>query len=464
MDTRLRILKPEPIKSMSQRRTNTGAFWCGVFAVVLQLIFSSNVLRLLGYNYNLHPSTFWIVICTIFYVGMKGVSLSQRFREAPGLMLFLYGMPALTLYTVYFVDYSGSTVFIETFWSAGLLALLMEQATDRQKRLLGVILMTLVIGNILIGLYESLSHVNLFPLALDPDAPDPMNGEVIDDFRAHAFFSHPLTASLVTAMAFFLLYSSRLRFIPSATIFGLLMIGLLAFGGRTALGVTVLVSAATAAYVFLSGLITRKLSLKFMMYIITATVVLPVVFYVIISQTTIADRIVDNFYYDGSAAVRVTQWEIFNHLSLKHWLFGISKEELGVLKYQIGLGDKDTDIENFWILMFLDLGSIAFTVFVVLFVGFIVHLARYAGTLNGWLLAGSAFVIDSSSNSLGVWSNDLLIEVAFLIAISGYRNYMPVRSYQRAPAERPALRQAFSTSSGLALRSGPLRIPNLRGS
>ena len=464
MDTRLRILKPEPIRIMTQLRTNTGAFWCGVLAVVVQLTFSANVLKLLGYTFNLHPSTLWIVICTIFYVGMRGVSLSQRFRETPGLMLFLCGIPVLTLYAICFVGYSGSTVFIETFWSAGLLALLIEPATDRQKRLLGVILMMLVIGNIFIALYESLSHVELFPMTLDPDALDTMDGEVIEDFRAHAFYSHPLTASLVTAMAFFLLYSSRLRFMPSATIFGLLMVGLLAFGGRTALGVTVVVSAVTAAYVFLTGLVTRKLSLKFMMYIFTAAIVLPVAFYLIVSQTTIADRIVDNLYYDGSAAVRVTQWEIFNHLSLKHWLFGISKEELAVLKYQIGLASKDTDIENFWILMFLDLGSIGFAVFVSLFAGFIVHLARYAGTLNGWLLAGSAFVIDSSSNSLGVWSNDLLIEVAFLVAISGYRNYMPARTRQHIPAERPALRQAFNSSGALTLQSAPLRLPNLRGS
>ena len=461
MDTRLRILKPEPIRTISRYRDNTAAFWCGVVAIVLQLVFSSNVLKTIGYDFNLHPSTFLIVICTIYFVGVRGAPLSQRFRETPGLLLFVCGMPALTLYAIYFTGYSGSTVFIETFWSAGLLALLMEPASDRQKRLLGGILMALVIGNILIGLYESLSHTQLFPLAIDPDAPDAATNDMDDEFRAHAFFSHPLTASLVTAMAVFLLYSSRLRFVPSASIFALLMVGLLAFGGRTALGVTLLVTAATAVYTLVTGIVKRRLSLEFILYVVTAAVVMPIVFYVIITQTTIADRIVNNLYYDGSAAVRATQWEIFNHLQLRNWLFGIPKNELSVLKYQIGLGGADTDIENFWILLFLDLGSIGFAVFLALFVGFLIHLGRYAGTLNGWLLVGSAFIIDSSSNSLGVWSNDLLLEVAFMVAIAGYHNYSPVRSFQRL-STRPALRQVFSKSGGLTLQPGPSRIPNLR--
>ncbi len=462
MDTRLRILKPEPTRTTSRHRDNTAAFWCGVIAIVSQLVFSSNVLKTMGYEYNLHPSTFFIVICAIFFVGVRGAPLSQRFRETPGLLLFVCGMPALTLYAIFFVGYSGSTVFIETFWSAGLLALMIEPATDRQKRLLGGILMTIVIANVFIALYESLSHTQLFPLFIDPDAPDAATNDMDDEFRAHAFFSHPLSAALVAAMAVFLLYSSRLRFIPSASIFALLMVGLLAFGGRTALGVTLLVSAATAAYTLVTGVVKRKLSLEFMLYVVTAAIVMPIVFYVVISQTTIADRIVNNLYYDGSAAVRATQWEIFNHLQLRHWLFGISKDELFVLKYQIGLGGADTDIENFWILLFLDLGSIGFTVFLALFVGFIIHLARYAGTLNGWLLAGSAFIIDSSSNSLGVWSNDLLLEVAFLVAISGYRNYSPARSFRRLSITRPVLRQVFGRSGGLMARPGPSRMPNLR--
>jgi hypothetical protein len=106
-------------------------------------------------------------------------------------------------------------------------------------------------------------------------------------------------------------------------------------------------------------------------------------------------------------------------------LFGISHENLDVLKYQIGLGGKETDIENFWILMLLNLGAIGFTVFLIVFAGFLFYLGRYTGSMYGWLLVVSALIIDSGSNSLGSKSADLFCEVAFLMALSGYTGYVP---------------------------------------
>jgi hypothetical protein len=380
-------------------------------------------------------------------------------------MLFVFGIPAVTLYSVYFVGYGGSTVFVESFWSAGLLALLLEPTDARQKRLLGNILIALVVGNVFVAVYESITHAELFPISYDPGATDLSDaGNVVDDFRAHAFYSHPLTASLATSMGIFLLYNTRMRFIFAAPVLAFMLVGLLAYGGRTALGVTALVSIAAALYLLLTGIAKKRLKVDFLLAIVTAIIIVPIVIAIIVTQTTIADRIINNLYYDDSAAVRAIQWEIFGHLSLKDWLFGITKENLNDLKYQIALGGKDTDIENFWILIFLDLGIIGFSVFVALFGGFLVHMARYANTLNGWLLVGSALVIDSSSNSLGVWSNDLFVEVAFLVAVSGFRDYVPVRRPRRVRRALPILSEVTSGNRGLMLVPRPFRGPNLRGS
>lgn len=461
MENRLRLLVPNRIRTSVPRRSMSGLYWCGVLAVVLQLTFSSNVISQLGYTANIHPATILVAMGAVLAAAYGLLPLHRRFHDTPALMLFVVGIPVVTLYAIYFAGFSGSTVYIESFWSAGILALLVEPATDRQKRLLGYILIALVLLNVVLALYESVTHTELFQLTFETEG-DQKPTEVVDDFRAHAFFAHPLTASLVTSMAIFLLYQMRLRMILAAPIFGLLLVGLLAFGGRTALGVTVLVSAAVAVGILLTGLVKRKLSLQFLMTIVLAVVVIPPIVGVIVTETTIADRIIHNLYYDDSAAVRTIQWEIFNYLPLKNWLFGISKEQLAGLKYQIELGGKDTDIENFWILIFLDLGVFGFTVFLALFGGFLLHLARYTRTLNGWLLVGSALVIDSTSNSLGVWSNDLLIEVAFMVAISGFRDHVPARSLRRVRTALPVLRPLSSRYGGLMLGSGPLRVSNLR--
>ena len=69
---------------------------------------------------------------------------------------------------------------------------------------------------------------------------------------------------------------------------------------------------------------------------------------------------------------------MLNHLTLHDVMFGVSETRLSVLKYQIGLGGADTDIENFWLLMFLDLGVIGFVVFLIGFALLLVHLGRTA--------------------------------------------------------------------------------------
>lgn len=440
MATRLSTFAPHAIRASVARPTTAALFGYVVFAIVLQFVFSQNILSQLGYKLNVHPATFLIMVCALYAMARGLIPVTQRLRDAPGLMLFVFGIPVVALYSICFAGFSGSTVFVESFWSAGVLALLLEPASAKQKRILGRILIGLVVGNIFVAMYESIAHVELFPISLDPSVTDLGNNDV-DDFRAHAFYAHPLTASLVTSMAIFFLYSTRMRLIYSAPIFGFMLVGLLAFGGRTALGVTALLSIAAAFFVLVAGLARRRLSLDFVLVILVAFVFIPPIIAIIVGETTMADRIIHNLYYDDSAAVRATQWRIFDYLSLNDWLFGMPKQRVEYLKYQIGLGAKNTDIENFWILLFLNLGAFGFTLFVVIFGSFLVHLGRYTNTLNSWLLVGAALMINSTSNSLAVWTNDLLIEVAFLIAISGFRAPLPVHNSRASRITVPTFKR-----------------------
>jgi polysaccharide biosynthesis protein VpsF len=376
-----------------------------------------------------------VLLCATFALLKGVVPFHQRCRNSPRLLLFVFGVPLLAAYTVYFNGINGAAFYFDSFWSAALLALLLESATDKQKRWLARLLMTLVIANVLIGLWESVTQNNWFPFVADPiDGTSDSAALETEDFRANAFYGHPLGASLITSMAFFLLYSMQIRIAVAGPVIGLLLIGLLAFGGRTALGITGLFSIITAIYVLTMGIIRRNLRLDFVMGIMVAAIIVPLLILIIVTQTTIADRIIDTLYFDDSAQVRVTQWMVLDYLSLKNWLFGVPLADLEALKFQIGL-DASEDIENFWLLLCLNLGVIGFVVFVVFFGAFLTHVARYGGGLNGWLLMVSTLIIDSSSNSLGTKSNDLFIEVAFLMAMSGFKNY--VRQPRAARAHKP---------------------------
>jgi hypothetical protein len=425
----LNILRQKlPLPGQRGSRTGVALFWWGVVAVVLSFLLPVNVLTVMGLNiFKLLPTTYAALIGGLFALG--AVSFHQRCREAPGLMLYIFAIPALGLYSAYWQGFSGTAVYLETYWIAGLLALMLEPASAKQKRILAGILITLCLLNVLVSVQESLTQTNWFPLVIDPDK-DPL-AQVTEDFRAHGFYSHPLNAALITSMAVYLLYAMRLRFILAAPIFGMLLLSMLAFGGRTALGVTLILSILTAAYLLFRGLLQKSLKLDFVLSISFALVFVPLIIAIVATQTTIADRIMDNLYYDDSAAVRATQWEVLRYLNLRNWLFGIPHVDLEILKYQISLGGKDTDIENCWLLMFLNLGGIGFLVFLVILGAFTVHLGRQSGSMFGWLMIISSMVIDSTSNSLGVRTNDLLLEVAFAVAISGYKDFKPARGVQR---------------------------------
>ena len=117
--------------------------------------------------------------------------------------------------------------------------------------------------------------------------------------------------------------------------------------------------------VLLRGIVTRNLSMGFVGMIAAAVLILPPLMLVLITSTDIGERILTHLYVDDSAEVRNIQWLVLNHLNLHDVLFGVPLDRLDVLKYQIGLGEATTDIENFWLLMFLNLGVMGFVVFLV---------------------------------------------------------------------------------------------------
>src|ERR1700693_4854488 len=144
---------PSKCGTRDQRPANV-LFWLSVFAILLQFFLTSNVLRTMGIDVNMrvHPASVLVLLCAI-YAALKGVvPFHQRCRNSPLLLLFVFGVPLLAVYTVYFNGINGAAFYFDSFWSAALLALLLESATEKQKRWLAKLLIALVIVNVLIGL------------------------------------------------------------------------------------------------------------------------------------------------------------------------------------------------------------------------------------------------------------------------------------------------------------------------
>lgn len=427
------------------------AFGFGFAAVVVHFLFSATLLGAIGIDYaspggdpliKLHPGTYLALLgagAIVFLAPRPSEAIGRLFRDKPGLMGFLILVFGCAIYSIFSVGYSGSAVYVESFLAPGLLALSLEAGSARARRILGFTVLTFVLVNIVISVGESLTQTHLITPTFDGMK---LTDTLESDFRGAALFDHPLTGAMVTSMAVFLLLSMRLRPLIAAPAFTALMIGLFAFGGRAALATTLLILVGATLFVLLRGLIARQLSGRFVAAFWGGLLVLIPLLVVIVLTTSVGQRIVDHFYVDDSAEVRNIQWEALNYLTPRDVLFGTTPAAEVSIKAQIGLSAHNTDIENFWLLIFLNLGIIGFACFLTGFAMFLVHLGRSASAL-GWMLLVSTIVIASSSNSLGRKSDDLIFMTACMVAMTQTR--------------RSAEARAPSTSRALAAPSrGPL--------
>jgi len=466
----LRTLAPVRLTDARQsggnQRMRRAAFTVGLFAVIVEYAISGNTLEDLGIDYastggnplvKLHPGTYLILIgafMVLMLMRPAGSGLVRFFRATPALASFVMLILFCAFYSIANVGFSGAAVYVESYLAAGLLAVALETGTDRQKRTLGWWIIGFTVLSIIISIGESLTQTHLIALHI-ADLTQAQLAQEVEDFRGSGLFAHPLTAALSTMMATFMLLRMRMVPLLKAALFTTFLVGLLSFGGRAALGTTLLLLLIAVAVVMFRGIISRNLSLGFVGTVAAAALVLPPMMLLLITSTDIGERILTHMYADESVAVRSIQWLVLNHLNLHDVLFGVPLERLNSLKYQIGLGAETTDIENFWLLMFLNLGIMGFVVFLIALGLFIVHLGRMTAHPLGWMLLIGSIIVDSTSNSLGRKSVDLIFMVACMVAMSGYPRSAPALSLRsravttfRKTSERLGVRPTHANLAG----------------
>ncbi|HVY14998.1 MAG TPA: VpsF family polysaccharide biosynthesis protein [Rhodopila sp.] len=439
----LRTLSPMLPSDLRYRagnaRTRRAAYVIALSAIILEFAISGNTLEVMGIDYSspggnplvkFHPGTYLIAIAAFMVLFLQrpaGVGIVRLFRQTPALAGFIGLILFCAFYSILNVGISGAATYVESYLVAGLLAIVIEPATDRQKRTLAWWIVAFVVLSIFISVGETITQTHLIPLKLGdtPDKPLPTD---VDDFRGAGLFGHPLTAAVTTAMAVFMLLRMRMNGLVKGALFTLFIIGLLSFGGRAALLVTIVMLVIATGVVLMRGMIRRDLDPGFVGAIVAALVILPPILIMVLTSTDIGSRIVSHMYMDESADVRSLQWLILNHLNLHDVMFGVPMQRMEILKYQIGLGSDTTDIENFWLLMFLNLGTIGFIVFLIALALLLLHLGRTTAHPLGWMLLIAAVAIDSTSNSLGRKSVDLLFMTACMVAMTGFPRVAPRRA------------------------------------
>jgi hypothetical protein len=335
------LAAPPPSSVFDVGPSNPGnlAFTVGFIAVILTFALPSNLLVNLGlYSETpggnpltkFHPATYTAVIAAwlALYGGRHHGGLTGLFRDRPALAWSVVLILVSIVYSALIVGVSGTAFYVETYLGAALLLIALETGTDRQLRALGYTILAFALVNVVISLMEGKVEIHLIP-------PPPVLGMVdkdIEDFRGAALYTHPLTGALVTSMVLLLALGMRLRPWISTAVFGGLFVGLLSFGGRSAMATTILLIAAAALFQLSAGLVTRRLSVGFLTAFIAGALLLPVLFIVLTTMTDIGQRIISHLYLDDSAEVRVIQWRVLDYVNLHDVLLGIPSDRLDLLK------------------------------------------------------------------------------------------------------------------------------------
>ncbi len=289
----------------------------------------------------------------------------------------------------------------------------------------------LVALNALIAVGETLLQAHLIPLALDGVSIMDKPG----DFRGYALYDHPLTAAMITQMGLFLVLGMRLSRARTAVLLLVFLLGLVAFGGRTAMAVAGGSLALLGGAWLLREAAARRLDARMAALSAAAVAIVPLALWAVLTQTPIGVRLAGKLYFDESAEARNVQWHVLAIMDVKNLVLGTPIDVVDELCHQLGLNVPFSDIENFWLATFVTLGIVGFFYFLLGFLPFVLHLWRIA-PLHGRVLLATGLLVASTSNSLARKSNILVALTAAVLASTGFARGSAGRA---SAASRPGM-------------------------
>jgi hypothetical protein len=394
-------------------------------AVLLLFSVSGGMLWLLGYNYEglqgsaltkIHPSTYLLVLvfawraCTFGNPVGYVVHVTNK-RPATMLMAMI---STVLLFVVILRQRPGMAGMIDTFVAPALLVLVLSEDDEKTFERLQVIIHAVMTTNALLALFEFASKTLVFPYRFD-------GAVFVNDPRSTALQGHPLSnATVTTIYVLSLLSGSRALSTPlRLALVGLQFCALVAFGGRSAMVLSVLLGSAYVLTRGIAQLRTGRVNLLAAALVIMLAALLPLAI-VLAGYYGFFDALLERFVSDnGSANARVQMFDLFSRLELRDIIVGPDVDLLESTRRISGL---EQGIENPIIRMTLYQG--AFFTLLMLF-GFALFMHEVARRCHPgiWLPMLGWLLIINTSESLA--SKTTLMTKFVVIALVLYR---PVRT------------------------------------
>jgi hypothetical protein len=339
-----------------------------VASMLASFAVSSMALAAIGVQYDspdgpmwqkLHPATYLAVLAMLFRVLGQSRPLAYvtgLARAFPGAAFFVAMWTSIVAYAA-LVQKSPLTLLIEPYPVALAALFAHDDLAPATRAFVRKALHAILVANVLIGIFEILTQNRLFPFVIA--------GQLVEDGRSTALLGHPLLNASTTGaylLCLFLGGDPRLRLVPRAIIVSLSLLGLLAFGGRTALVATCLIVGCVVLWKFVLFLFGGRVDLRR----VAAVLAFSPVFVIGVAgaaatgmfDTTLARFIDDN----GSAQARLIALQLLDTFDMGDLLFGPRPDVLTSTLNTLGIS---VGIESTWLGLAFSYGALITGFFVV---------------------------------------------------------------------------------------------------
>ena len=448
-----------------------------VAGIVLRLALSAHALLYLGYPYEaplsgsfpfkIHPGTYLLTLALFCALASRGNPLRAALHQArvePLLAINLVVMVVCLIWVVLRHGTSGAAFMVDTHWAPAMGALALLHFEDARRRQLLRVLVWFMALNAALALAEFGLQARLIPLFNQSQATGFATEEY---FRSSALLGHPLVNAKLTAALLPMALLLPMRAIWRWGHVVLLLLALLAFGGRSALLSSLLIYGLWALIrLAADGLRGRFSYLQLTGGSVLLTLGLAALV-AVVALTGLGERIFSGLYLDNSASVRLRVWSAYDFVNLEQLWLGISAREIDTVALRLGLDPAYEAIENGWIYLSLQMGLVFFSLWVVGFGCLLVWMLRQAPALAA--VGVVVFLLNVSANNALASKTVVLGMLTIYAAVAGAQarsarraDVTPAqalgrggRYVHRSAAAGPALgQQLHEPSRGLGLSQG----------
>lgn len=443
-----------------------------LLGVVAMLTLSDSCLYWFGVNYTapggglvgkLHPGSYLLLLA--FLAATLPVNPARYIRALgsthPAIPIYALVVIGVMLYCTLRFGVSGAAFINETLFVPAILAMTLFALPLAWRRRIFLAALALVALDSAIGLAEFATRQRLIPYFISGQL------HVEPQFRATALLGHPLKNATIVA-TFLCLLPVLEHHRVAAALAGLTMgFSLLAFGSRLAFGLCGLIAALALVRWYVTGVLRRRFS-----YLVLTGATFLVLALALVGALAVAflgqgSRIFQTLSWDPSAQSRTLVLRAFDHVSGDQLLFGVGPDGIGQILDYLKSYTILTDIENFWVLLMLNFGLLAFLLFVLALAGMLATMLR--GASAPVKIASLVFVVmTSSNNSLAVKDSSLSLLIAGVMGAAAYARLADPR-YRPSAASAPGsnTRLGFARSRGTTAPSArystsstPVATPN----